>query len=50
MLGMTPSKYKDGAANLRIRFAIAQSFLGLVLGQRRSEVSARLTLVKRRRS
>lgn len=31
MLGMTPSKYKDGAANLRIRFAIAQSFLGLVL-------------------
>ena len=28
---MTPSKYKDGAANLGIRFAIAQSFLGLVL-------------------
>ena len=49
-LGMTPSKYKDGAANLRIRFAIAQSFLGLVLVAATERGSARLTLVKRRRS
>jgi AraC family transcriptional regulator of adaptative response/methylated-DNA-[protein]-cysteine methyltransferase len=31
MLGMTPSKYKNGADGLEIRFAIAQSFLGWVL-------------------
>jgi AraC family transcriptional regulator of adaptative response/methylated-DNA-[protein]-cysteine methyltransferase len=31
MLGMTPSHYKTGAAGLRIRFAIANSYLGSVL-------------------
>lgn len=31
VLGMTPTKYKGGAAGLEIRFAITQSFLGLVL-------------------
>jgi AraC family transcriptional regulator of adaptative response/methylated-DNA-[protein]-cysteine methyltransferase len=28
---MTPSKYKDGAAGLEIRFAVAKSYLGWVL-------------------
>ena len=31
MLGMTPSKYKKGAAGLKIRFAVAKSYLGWVL-------------------
>jgi AraC family transcriptional regulator of adaptative response/methylated-DNA-[protein]-cysteine methyltransferase len=31
ILGMTPSKYKDGAAGLEIRFAVAKSYLGWVL-------------------
>ena len=31
MLGMTPTKYKSGAAGLRIRFAVINSFLGWTL-------------------
>ena len=31
ILGMTPSKYKNGAAGLKIRFAVAKSYLGWVL-------------------
>lgn len=31
MLGMAPSHYKAGATNIKIRFAIEQSFLGWVL-------------------
>jgi AraC family transcriptional regulator, regulatory protein of adaptative response / methylated-DNA-[protein]-cysteine methyltransferase len=30
-LGMTPSRYRDGAAGLRIRFAVAPVFLGWML-------------------
>jgi AraC family transcriptional regulator of adaptative response/methylated-DNA-[protein]-cysteine methyltransferase len=31
ILGMTPSKYRDGAAGLEIRFAVTESYLGWVL-------------------
>jgi AraC family transcriptional regulator of adaptative response/methylated-DNA-[protein]-cysteine methyltransferase len=31
ILGMTPSEYKNGAAGLQIRFAVAESYLGWVL-------------------